>query len=546
MRATARHLPPDAVGASALHRATMAGESGAIGSYRHNPFSAESRAEAARIAADSASNRDAVADVLLAQNIAWNGGESVSALVEKLRDPSSVAVVTGQQLGLFAGPLYTIYKAISAVRWAERIESETGRPAVPVFWLADEDHDFDEVRRATFTDGADVSYAAYDDGLSPEANRGPVGRMILDESAVARALRELGDALPDGPHRRDTLAMAREAYLPGRSMVDAFALLLRQLVPSMVFISADDARLKRLAEPLFAQEITDWSGTLAALEDRSAELERAGFHAQVAPTPVNLFWMADDGRRLPIDRAEDGTDAFAFRGEPGVISAKDLLARLDETPERFSPNVVLRPLQQDTLLPTVAYVAGPGEAAYFAQLGPVYERFGVPMPAILPRLSLTLIEPAVAKVLERYDLDVPDLKGDLAALWRRLALAESDTDLDSAFQGASSAAAALVHNLESPVTGVDSSLQSALGAADAAFRKALDRLQTKTVRVQKRRHQDIGDRLVRAQTGIWPGGALQERVLNPLQVVAKHGTAFLPELLATLDLDARGHHVVRV
>ena len=170
-------------------------------------------------------------------------------------------------------------------------------------------------------------------------------------------------------------------------------------------MSADDARLKRLAAPVIEQEIRRWPETLRALERRSGELERAGFHVQVAPTPVNLFRMGE-GHRTPLDPTADG---LALRGSDQSLATADALHQLAEAPETWSPNVVLRPLVQDTLLPTAAYVAGPGEAAYFAQLGPVYDLFGVPMPVIEPRLSLTVVEPSVAKVLDRYDLSLADL-----------------------------------------------------------------------------------------------------------------------------------------
>lgn len=543
MSPTVRPLPHATIGASALFRATVAGDPGALRLYRHDPASADARAEAARLAAAHAAHRDAVADVLAEQNAAWGATDEVLAQVEALRDPEAVAVVTGQQLGLFAGPLYTPYKALSAVRLAERLAEETGRPVVPVFWLADEDHDFAEIRRALFSRGPDVFTATYDDGQRPDANRGPVGRMVLDAEAVGAAFDAMEAALPAGPHRAEAIALARETYVPGRTMRDAFALLLRRLVPDVVLMSADDARLKRLAAPLLARELAEWPDTLARLEARSTDLAAAGFHAQIAPTAVNLFWIADDGRRLALDPVEAG--AFEVRGEGVRFTRGDLLARLAAEPERFSPNVVLRPLVQDTLLPTAAYVAGPGEAAYFAQLEPAYEAFGVPMPVIEPRLSLTLVEPGVAKTLDRYGLDVPDLKGDLAALWRRLALDVSPLDLGAAFAEAGEGVDAIAARLGAVVPAVDASLDLALGAALTRMRDALDRLETKTVRVEKRHHDVIRERLERAAAALWPGGNLQERALSPLQVVALHGADALAGLVRAAPLDATVHHVVR-
>ena len=218
-------------------------------------------------------------------------------------------------------------------------------------------------------------------------------------------------------------------------------------------------------------------------------------------------------------------------------------ARVSEAPERVSPNVVLRPLVQDTLLPTAAYVAGPGEAAYYAQTAPVYARFGVPMPAVVPRLGLTLVEPGIAKILDRYGLSVADLSGDVHALWRRLALDASD--LDAAFASARDRALALADDLERLAADVDASLAGAAGAFRAALGHAVDRIESKTVRVEKRRHDDVRARLDRARAALWPAGALQERALSPLHVVALHGTEALSGFVEAVPLDPSVHHVVR-
>ena len=537
-------VPHAALGASALFGAYLAGDPDALAFYRwspHDPADLERAAEAAAAAATARGTRDGVADVLAEQNRAWGAAPDVLARVDDLRRPDAVAVVTGQQLGLFAGPLYTVYKARTAVRQARALAGATGRPAVPVFWLADEDHDFEEIHRATFADGEDVRTVAYDDGRPPGADRGPVGRIVLDEGATARALAELDAALPDGPYRADALGLARGAYVPGRTMRDAFARLLRALVPDVVLVSGDDARLKRLALGLFRREADDWRGTLEALDARSAALEAAGFHAQIAPSPVNLFWMGE-GSRTPLDPVDAGV---VLRGTRETLSLAALSERIGAAPEAVSPNVVLRPLYQDTLLPTAAYVAGPGEAAYFAQLGPVYERFGVPMPVVAPRLSLTVVEPGVAKVLDRYDLGVPDLKDDIAALWRRFALEASDADLGGAFAAALRDATAAVEGLEPVVTQTDAGLARAVGAARAKVEAAVRALETKTVRAEKKNHDVVRRRLARARAALWPDGALQERALGPLGVVARHGAGALAALVEAVPLDPTVHHTVR-
>lgn len=542
--AAARPLDPETLGGSALSTAYLRRQPDALAFYQWDWGNPEHRVQAATEAAARPVDRNVVAGILAEQNRAWGASGAALTRTDILRQPESVAVVTGQQLGLFAGPLYSIYKALSAVRYAEQIESETGRPTVAVFWLAGEDHDFEEVQTATFTSGPDVRRVRY----VPETTVGPVGRMTLEADALATTLRQLDATLPEGPHRNEVLELVRTCYRPGVSMRDAFARLLRRLAPGLILMSVDDPRLKALAAPVFEREVSDWAGTHEALRDVSGQLEAAGFHAQVTPMPVNLFAFTEDGQRLPIDpepvTAQTGSDGFRLRG--GEALSCDALARwAHDEPDRLSPNVVLRPLVQDTLLPTVAYVAGPGEASYFAQLKPVYERFGIAMPIIWPRLSLTVVEPGVAKVLDRYQLALPDLRADLHALWRRFALEASDTDLEVAFAEARTTLDALTAALHHPVTSTNSTLESALDAAEAKMRNAIDRLETKTVRVEKRNHGDIRARLERAHAALWPGGTLQERALSPLQLAARHGLNVFVDLVGAIEPDPSVHHIVR-
>ncbi len=543
---TSRPLPLDTIGASNLVRGLAARDAAALAFYAHDPHGPF--AEAASAAARQARHRDAVADVLAEQNRAWDADDAVLDLVERLRDPASVAVVTGQQLGLFAGPLYTVYKALTAVRLAARVESETGRPAVPVFWLADEDHDFAEVRGAVFTEDADVRFATYDDGRPLDGPRPPVGHIVLTEAALADTFAQLERALPPGPFRAEALGLARDAYQPGRTMRDAVALLLRALVPGIVLMSADDARLKRLAAPVLQREAADWRDTARVLADQTERLVAAGFHAQIEPSPLGLFWVDDAGIRRPVDPLDPGSGAGAgsggvtLRGTDIRWTDAEWQAHVARSPERVSPNVAIRPLVQDTLLPTVAYVAGPGEAAYYAQLTPVYARFGIPMPAIVPRLSLTLVEPGVRKILDRYGLDLADLRGGVDALWKRLALAASD--VPGTFADARAQAERLADDLERLAATIDGSLDGAAGAFRAAVGHAVDRLETKTVRVEKRHHADILARLERARAALWPAGALQERALSPLQIVALHGIDALAAIVSSVPFDPTVHHVV--
>jgi bacillithiol biosynthesis cysteine-adding enzyme BshC len=258
--------------------------------------------------------------VLAEQNAAWeNDDETVRSNIDALRQPDSAVVVTGQQLGLFGGPLYTVYKAVTAVQLARRMSEETGRPVVPVFWMAGEDHDFDEVRATVVLSGNDPVRIA----LPPDDTRTPVGRRVFGDE-ITEAVEALAETLRETEFSPDLMEAVCAAYRPGATMRDAFAGLMRHLFASsgLVFCSPDDARLKRLAAAVFRQEIERHDETLERLKAASDELEAAGFHQQVTPLPVNLFLMEDEGR-FTLDPTEDG--GFELRGLDRRYSKEELL-----------------------------------------------------------------------------------------------------------------------------------------------------------------------------------------------------------------------------
>ncbi|HYE97104.1 MAG TPA: bacillithiol biosynthesis BshC, partial [Rubricoccaceae bacterium] len=285
----AKRIPHADLGASALFSAYADGDPRALAFYAHDPWDAGARAEAAHRAAAHPRDRATLADVLAEQQARWGADEAARANAERLREPESAAVVTGQQLGLFGGPLYTLYKALTAVQLASRLAEETGRPVVPVFWLADEDHDFAEVHATAVLSEDGPVRVAYEDGHQASLNRGAVGRLVLGEGIVI-VLDAVAAALPRGRHTGALLDDLRTTWAPGARWRDAFA---RQLASwtagtGLVLLSADDVRLKRLAAPLFHREVERWPDTHAVHADASARLVAEGFHAQVTPRPFHF------------------------------------------------------------------------------------------------------------------------------------------------------------------------------------------------------------------------------------------------------------------
>lgn len=496
---------------------------------------AAERVRAADRAAAANRDRHALADALAAQHANWGDSDAARDGVEALRAPDTVAVVTGQQVGLFTGPTYAVLKAFSAIRLAERLAEETGRRTVPVFWLGGEDHDVDEVSSAVLLRGNRPAAVRLQAGAA--ASSGPTGRIRPGDEVVDR----LEQVLPDTDFKGDMLRMVRAAYGADATLSEGFARMLRVLFPELVIVDPDDAALKRLAAPLFAQEIEEAETSADLARKVSEELGRA-YHAQAVVRPSNLF-LLDAGRRIPLDL--DGED-FVARGADLRMTRAEALDLVHRSPESFSPNVLLRPLMQDLLLPTAMYAGGPGEIAYFAQCRPLYAWAGLSMPLVYPRVSATFLEPHVAKALDAYGLTVGDFSADADQLFHRVVADAMQGTLDETFDEAARRLVEAAGPVRALLRKVDGTLDKATDAAQKAMADELARLRAKAVRAEKKKQEIARARLEKAQGNVYPNGALQERELCALHFLNKYGMDFLDMLRETLDMDTGEHQVVRL
>jgi bacillithiol biosynthesis cysteine-adding enzyme BshC len=487
-------------------------------------------------------DRNRVADALLAMNQRWGAGQETLDHIKLLRDDDCIAVVSGQQAGLFTGPLYTIYKALSAVKLAGCLRQRNTK-AVPVFWIASEDGDFAEVALAEFI-GRDCQLKRVDVSTDLHREGQPVGHVVLDYS-IKCVIDQLCEGLPNSEFSAELKAIIEKAWQPGRGFAESFATMMTSLLGryGLIFLDPLDSELKKLAAPLYAAAAKQAPEIGTALEQRSRQLENDGYHAQVLATANSfpLFLHDETGARHALTRAENGK----YRTKDGAAySADELAATALDTPERFSPNVTLRAVVQDHLLPTIAYYGGAAEIAYFAQTAEVYRVLERPATPILPRSSLTMIERHTGRVLERYGLTLADFFEGLEPVIKRVVEEHLGASTAKRFAVTEENVNRELDRLRDELKTVDPTLASALDTGRKKIQYQLDGLRTRFVRAQMSRDDAAHRQLQRAADQLYPNKDLQERHINVTSLLSRHGTYVIEWIFNAINLGSNEHQIV--
>jgi len=506
--------------------------------YNGNPADPAAWREAITRAQRHPRQREAVADVIAAQQRRRNAAPNAVSALAQLRDPQTVAVVTGQQAGLFGGPLYTLLKTVTAIRLAAHVRETHRVPAIAIFWADGEDHDWEEVRSCTVLD-ADAGPRAIALPASPDSAR-PVGRVTLD-GTVETALADLKAALPSTEFTPRLLEDLARVYRPGVGMSAAFAAWIEALLGplGLVVYESSDPATKPLVADLFAREITMAGASVHRAITAGAALEAAGYHAQVTPAEGSLALFRLIEGREPI-RVEGDTAVIGDTRQP----LSELAARARTAPQEFSPNVLLRPLVQDTLFPTVAYVGGPGETAYFAQMKEIYAAHGVPMPLVAPRPTMTLLDANALKFLSRYDVPLESLRAQDESVLNELLEAALPPAVEASIESAMKALEERLAAVTTAVTLVDSTLEGAARSTLTRMQDDLKKLQAKVVHAAKKKDETLRRQFKNAQAQAFPGGVPQERVIGFVWFLNKYGPGLVERLCHEPPLDQPGHWVL--
>jgi len=496
------------------------------------PNSIAAIAEHARALNFDPQRRQAIADVLERQNREWGASGATLASIARLR-AGAVAVVSGQQVGLFGGPLYSILKAAAAVQLAAELSSK-GVDAVPLFWLATEDHDLAEVNQVALP-AADGRMEIVTAPVEAGANI-PVGEVRFGaeiEPLVKRAAQLLGPELS---------AMLKSSYRAGETFGSAFGRLFSQVFAGtgLILLQPLDKDVHAIAKPLLQSAVQRAEELDRELLRRGKELQAAGYHEQVRVTGSStLLFILQNGERSVMQIAGDD---FLVRAQR--LPRAEVLQRLEEHPEQFSPNVLLRPVVQDYLLPTVVYFGGPSEIAYFAQAAVVYQNLLGRVTPVLPRLSLTVVNGRLQRLLRRYGLQLPDLFRGETHLRELLASRVLPAAVQEQFGQGSQTIDKLIAQFTEPLRKLDPTLVDAAEKAGRKMHHQVERLAGKAARAELRKNQQLSREAAELMNGLFPANTLQERIIPGIFLLGAHGMGLLERLVEAAGNHCPGHQML--
>ncbi len=463
--------------------------------------------------------------------------------LDKLSSPDSLVVFAGQQAGMLLGPMYTVIKALTARKLASQLEAELGRPVVPCFWIATDDHDFDEIKTARFLDRsgqcADVSYQP----LSPFYGA-PMAETVLDDNIVSFIETVKGNLI-ETEFTPDVMDSIKDSYRSGRSISAAFLSMFLNTMGDFGVIPVDPnfPGMKRVFLPVFKREIENHAEIFDLFESRSGRIMADGYHRQVHKTKdsLNLFLNEKGRKNILWDNVQ-----YRLQDDDIGFSEEKLLEILESRPESFSPNVCLRPAAQCFAFPTIAQIVGPSEAAYFAQIEPLFNFLDIPWPVIRPRLFSSVMEPQIKRNFEKLSLDFVSLYNDTEHEISRVIKANFPAVIQDETESMRREIENKLVDLAEPLKKSDPGSHQAIEHAQKRIDHEFNHLSKKLFSVHKKRHDTVKDQIHRAAGFMFPAGRFQERVLSPLYFINKFGHGIFKLIDDQLDMESSGHQIIEI
>ncbi|MCE1165973.1 MAG: bacillithiol biosynthesis cysteine-adding enzyme BshC [Bacteroidetes bacterium] len=489
-------------------------------------------------------SRIEICEILKTQNKFFNSGESAFLNIEFLKEPDTFAVVTGQQIGMLTGNLYSVIKALNAIELAKNLSLKYPEfKFVPVFWLEADDHDFLEINNINVIgkEGHPLNISYLQKGLEKERYLTPTGKIVIDDY-INTFTQTLKDSLIQTEFTEQLFYLISKSYREGIDLLTAFARFFNYILgdTGLIFCNPTDKDIKKILVPVFEKELNTFPETCELVVNKSAELELK-YEPQVKPRSINLFYTYNDNRHL-IELKED---KFSLRNTRQKFEKDELFNLLLSNPENFSPNVILRPVCQDYLLPTAAYVGGPSEVAYFAQFRDVYHFYGMKMPSIFPRTSITLLEGKVENFLERYGISFDELF-DSEKITRKLLGKVNEIKVEDIFTNFTDELNAAMYTYGLELEKIDRNLLQGLKNKHEKYIENIGFLKPKFVESQLKQNDSTGKKLVSVMESVYPDETLQERYFNIVYFVNKYGFEFIKDLTNTIEIRKHFHQLISV
>lgn len=484
-----------------------------------------------------------IPDIISNQYANLNPSGKTAQNIKKLADKKTLAIVTGQQLGILGGPLYTFYKIITAIKLSQFLsERYDDYNFVPVFWLEGDDHDFNEVRTIKIIDDNNsLVTVGYKEEIEEDDLKQSVGLIKLDNS-INDFFTALEKELKETEFKSSLLQQLKNCFQEGRTFKAAFRDLIFNYFDNygLVIFDPQTDEVKQLLKPIFKKEINDFRIHTEQLVHVSATLEEL-YHAQVKVKPVNLFLRVDEGRHS-IEPVEN---EFRLRRKRKSYTQEQLLEVLENEPDKFSPNVLLRPICQDYLLPTAFYIAGPSEIAYFAQLKPLYELYNIVEPIIYPRSSLTILENSIAGSLDKFSIGINDVFVDVENVKKRIINSVEQSSVDEMFSDISNQLENSFDQLKEKLFDLDKTIADSSNRYRDKILGTIAELKSKAEKAQQKKYEVTLRQIDRAAVHLFPNSNLQEREINFVYFVNKYGDEFLKRVFDELQINKFEHQVIR-
>lgn len=471
----------------------------------------------------------------------WGAGSATIRNIEKLKDNSCGAVVTGQQMGLFGGPLYTLYKAITCVRLSGILEEKFKVPFVPVFWIETEDHDLAEATAVHLVDDSGgLREFRYE--TSDWLDNSPLNLLQIDEN-IGPLHDAISELLPRSEFREQVLGELSRCFSPGQRYVDAFARWMHQTLGDcgIILMNSSDIRFKEALSEIYAREVETAPATNNLIEASSRRLKSMGYHAQINLNPErpNFFLLGPARRTVTMSG-----DRFRVESEARELSRQDLLEIAQSRSSEFSSNVALRPVVQDYLLPTAVYVGGPAEVAYWAQLKDLHAHFGIPAPLVFPRMSITVLEGNIARLLKKYDVEIEALLdrrgGLLSEKVRRSLPRQFNSTMNRTWESAKASLAGLEHDFAALDVNLKPPFRRFMGKLEHQWKILFN----KASAVYEQNDEIMMRQKKKIESFLIPRDGLQERTLNILQFYLKYGESFVERLFREPEITPPWEHQV--